>query len=65
MGLGSDFVSILKDTIKLTDAVERLNVANSKLQDKVDGISDRVLKLETRLDTYVEIAKSNRIDHKE
>jgi hypothetical protein len=27
MGLGSGFLSILKDTVKLTDAVERLNTA--------------------------------------
>ena len=56
MSLGSDFMSILKDTIKLTDSVDRLNGANNKLQDKMGHLSDRVLKLETRLDTYVEIA---------
>jgi predicted RNase H-like nuclease (RuvC/YqgF family) len=64
MGLGSDFLSILKDTVKLTDAVERLNTANAKLQDKVESINERVIKLETRLDTYVEIAKNNRIESK-
>jgi predicted nuclease with TOPRIM domain len=62
MGLGSEFLSIMKDTVKLTDSVERLNTANTKLQEKVDGISDRVLKLETRLDTYVEIANRNRLE---
>ena len=56
MSLGSDFMSILKDTIKLTDSVDRLNGANNKLQDQMGDLSDRVLKLETRLDTYVEIA---------
>lgn len=61
MGLGAEFLGILKDTVRLTDSVERLNTANSKLQDKVDNIGDRVLKLETRLDTYVEIAGKNRI----
>ena len=60
MGLGTEFLSILKDTVRLTDSVERLNVANGKLQDKVDSIGDRVLKLETRLNTYVEIASRNR-----
>ena len=64
MGLGADFLSILKDTVKLTDSVERLKVANSKLQDKVDEINNRVIKLETRLDTYVEIASRNRIEPK-
>jgi uncharacterized protein YlxW (UPF0749 family) len=62
MGLGSDFLSILKDTVKLTDSVERLNTANTKLQEKVEGINERVIKLETRLDTYVEIAKTKRIE---
>lgn len=61
MGLGSDFLSILKDT-KLTDSVERLNVANATLQDKIDGINERVIKLETLLDTYVEIAQANRLE---
>lgn len=61
MGLGSDFLSIMKDTVKLTDSVERLNAANTKLQDKVESINERVIKLEARLDTYVEIAKANRI----
>jgi hypothetical protein len=64
MGLGSDFLSILKDTVKLTDSVERLNTANSKLQEKVEGINERVIVLETRLDTYVEIAQRNRIESK-
>lgn len=64
MGLGSDFLSILKDTVKLTDSVERLNTANTKLQEKLEGINERVIKLEARLDTYVEIAKSNRIESK-
>lgn len=65
MGLGSDFLSILKDTVKLTDSVERLNASNAKLQVKVEGINERVIKLETRLDTYVEIANSNRLESKE
>ena len=60
MGLGVEFLAILKDTVRLTDSVERLNTANSKLQTKVDAISDRVLRLETRLDTYVEVASHNR-----
>jgi uncharacterized protein YlxW (UPF0749 family) len=63
MGLGSDFLSILKDTVKLTDSVERLNAANNKLQEKVEGINERVIKLEARLDTYVEIANTKRIDY--
>jgi len=62
MGLGKEFMSILKDTVKLTDSVERLNTANMKLQEKVEGIDGRVIRLETRLDTYVEIANHNRLE---
>ncbi|MGK0441250.1 MAG: hypothetical protein ACJA0N_001048 [Pseudohongiellaceae bacterium] len=64
MGLGAEFLGMLKDTVRLTDSVERLNTANSKLRNKVDNIGDRVLKLETRLDTYVEIAGQQKIANK-
>ena len=60
MGLGAEFLNILKDTVKLTDSVERLNTANMKLQEKVEDISDRLIRVETRLDTYVEIAQSKK-----
>jgi len=60
MGLGSEFLSILKDTVKLTDSVERLNSASIKLQDKVDSMNDRLIRVETRLDTYVEVALGKR-----
>lgn len=53
MGLGAEFLNILKDTVKLTDSVERLNNASSKLQDQVRDIDKRVV----RLETVVEIAK--------
>ena len=52
MGLGSDFINILKDTVKLTDSVERLNSAALRLQDQVRDIDKRVV----RLETVVEIA---------
>ena len=60
MGLGAEFLNILKDTVKLTDSVERLNTANMKLQEKVEHISDRLIRVETRLDTYVEIGQSKK-----
>ena len=60
MGLRAEFLNILKDTVKLTDSVERLNTANMKLQEKVEHISDRLIRVETRLDTYVEIAQSKK-----
>lgn len=60
MILGSEFLHTLKDTVKLTDTVGRLNTANIKLQDKVDDINGRLVRLETRLDTYVVVAKSQK-----
>lgn len=54
MGLGSEFLNILKDTVKLTGSVERLNGVSSKLQDQVLEIDKRVV----RLETMVEIAQS-------
>ncbi len=60
MGLGSEFLNILKDTVKLTDSVERLNSANSKLREKVDDMNSRLIRVETRLDTYVEIAQNRK-----
>ena len=53
MGLGSDFLTILKDSVKLTDAVERLNNAVGGLKDDVHSIDKRLV----RLETMVEIAQ--------
>ena len=61
MGLGAELLAIMRDTVKLTDSVERLNAANVKLQDKVEKINERVIVLETRLNTYVEVAQANRL----
>ena len=40
--------------------VGTLVTANMKLQGKVEDISDRLIRVETRLDTYVEIAQSKK-----
>ena len=56
MGLGADFLSILKDSIKLTDSVERLNNAVEDLKDDVHSIDKRLV----RLETMVEIAQKPR-----
>ena len=53
MGLGADVLYILKNTVKLTDSVERLNVANAELRSRVDTLNERVVRLESRLDTYI------------
>ncbi len=55
MGLGSEFITILKDTVKLTDSVERLNGAVMELTRDVKHIDNRVV----RLETLVEVAKAN------
>jgi len=56
MGLGSDFLNILKDSVRLTDAVERLNGAVNELKGDVHDIDKRVV----RIETIVEIAKSQK-----
>ncbi len=57
MGLTGELARLLKDSLQLSATVERLSESQTRLSDKVDGLGDRVLKLETRLDTYVEIAQ--------
>ncbi len=56
MGLGAEFLNILKDTVKLTDSVERLNNAVIGLTDDVKDIDKRVV----RLETMVEIAQAQK-----
>ncbi len=50
---------ILLDTLRLTDEVKRLNVQTEKLSDVTIDIDKRVVRLEARLDTYVEVAQNN------
>ena len=56
MGLGAEFFSILKDTVKLTDAVERLNGAVTILSSDVKEIDKRVV----RIETMIEIANNQK-----
>ncbi len=63
MGIGKDFIGVLKDVVKLTDAVDGLKETNKELKNRVEHIHERVIVLETRLNTYVEIAQSNRIQN--
>jgi hypothetical protein len=56
MGLGADFLNILKDSVKLTDSVERLNSAVGGLKDDVHEIDKRLV----RLETMVEIAQKQK-----
>jgi hypothetical protein len=56
MGLGIEFLNILKDSVKLTDSVERLDNAVSGLKDDVIGIDKRLV----RLETMIEIARTEK-----
>lgn len=56
MGLGVEFLNILKDSVKLTDSVERLDHAVSGLKDDVIGIDKRLV----RLETMVEISQAQK-----
>ena len=64
MGLGSEFLNILKDTVKLTDSVERLNGVSSKLQDQVLEIDKRVVRLETMVEVAQFQSGQNKIEPK-
>jgi predicted nucleic acid-binding Zn-ribbon protein len=54
MGLGSDLLQIVKDSVKLTDAVDRLTDTQSQLRDEVRDLDRRLV----RLETMVEVAKA-------
>ncbi len=56
MGLGVEFLNILRDTVKLTDSVERLNNAVLGLTDDVKNVDKRVI----RLETMAEIAQAQK-----
>lgn len=56
MGLGVEFLNILKDSVKLTDSVERLNNAVAGLTNDVQTIDKRLV----RLETLVEVAQFQR-----
>ena len=56
MGLGVEFLNILKDSVRLTDSVERLDNAVSGLKDDVLAIDKRLI----RLETMVEISQSQK-----
>lgn len=62
MGLMADFLAIAQNTAKLTNSVKRLNKENTRLQDKIADIHERVVRLEARLDTYVEVARHDRLE---
>ena len=62
MGLMADFLAIAQNTAKLTNSVKRLNKENTRLQDKIADIYERVVRLEACLDTYVEVARHDRLE---
>jgi hypothetical protein len=59
MSLSDKFFGILKDSVKLTDSVERLNSTVEDLKSDVHDIDKRMV----RLETMVEMAQNQkRID---
>ena len=62
MGLMADFLAIAQNTAKLKNSIKHFNKANTRLQDKIADIHERVVRLEARLDTYVEVARHDRLE---
>ncbi|MCF6250081.1 MAG: hypothetical protein L3J75_02250 [Methylococcaceae bacterium] len=62
MGLGVEFLKILKDTVKLTDSVERLNNAVLGLADDVKNVDKRVVRLETMVEIAQFHSNSKKLD---
>lgn len=62
MGLGVEFLNILRDTVKLTDSVERLNNAVLGLTDDVKEVDKRVVRLETLVEITQFQGKLNKLE---
>ncbi|MFC6842346.1 hypothetical protein [Xanthomonas theicola] len=46
----------ISETIKLNDKVEQLSTSVSKHQQRIEGLTERITRLEARYDTTVQIA---------
>ncbi|MDF1690711.1 MAG: hypothetical protein P1U57_13495 [Oleibacter sp.] len=51
---------MLLDVLKLTDEVKQMNRDMERVEDRLIDVDKRVVKVEARLDTYVEIARLNK-----
>jgi hypothetical protein len=51
---------MLLDVLKLTDDVKQMNRDMERVEDRLIDFDKRVVKVEARLDTYVEIARLNK-----
>ena len=51
---------MLLDVLKLTDEVKQMNRDMERVEDRLIDVGKRVVKVEARLDTYVEIARLNK-----
>lgn len=51
---------MLLDVLKLTDEVKQMNRDMKRVEDRLIDVDKRVVKVEARLDTYVEIARLNK-----
>ena len=53
---------VLMNMLKLTDEVQRLNRDIERVETSITGINERVIRLESRLDTYAEVARLNQLN---
>ncbi len=61
-----DTVKAMKEVLLLTDKVEKTGDLLTEISHELRDHNDRILRLETRLDTYVEVAtmQNKAIEHK-
>jgi hypothetical protein len=53
----ASWTDMLMNILKLTDEVKRMNRDIERVETTITNINERVIRVETRLDTYVEVAK--------
>lgn len=53
----ASWTDMLMNILKLTDEVKRMNRDIERVETKMSNINERVIRVETRLDTYVEVSK--------
>jgi hypothetical protein len=53
----ASWTDMLLNVLKLTDQVKHMNRDIERVETKMTSINERVIRIETRLDTYVEVSK--------
>ena len=56
----ASWTDMLLNVLKLTDQVKHMNRDIERVETKMTSINERVIRIETRLDTYVEVSKLTR-----